>query len=167
LADVSRWLTPLALIGVAALSVLLPSSVAAHPGGGPFIHVPLTDVAPGSTFSVIVADLGTGEPVTFELVADPPVRLGKVPGTADGHFETTLVLPASTPDGYLQLRAWIADGTEATTWIHVATSAPSAGVTSGDSFEYVPYLAAGLAIAALGVLLLRTRRPSANRPPTG
>jgi hypothetical protein len=158
---------PLAVIGVAAISVLLPSSVVAHFGGEPFIHVPLTDVVPGSTFLVIVADLGTGEPVTFELVADPAIRLGEVPGTADGHFETTLVLPASTSDGYLQLRAWIADGTQATTWIHVAANAPPSVVASGDSFEYVPYLAGGLAIAALGLLLLRTRRPSANRPPTG
>jgi hypothetical protein len=134
------------------------TSVTAHTGGEPLIHVPLTDVGPGSTFPVIVGDLGAGETVTFELVTDATVvTLGDVPGSPDGHFETTLVLPDSTPNGYVQLRARIPDGTVAVTWIHVVTGAAQASAAGEDSFEFVPFAAAGLALLALAFLFVRTR----------
>jgi hypothetical protein len=148
-----------ALFAAVVWAIVVGSTGAiAHTGGEPLIHVPLTDVAPGSTIPVIVGDLGTGETVTFELVAEATiVTLGSVPGSSDGHFETTLVLPDSTPDGYVQLRARIPDGTEAVTWIHVVSGAAPTPTTGEDSFEYVPFVAAGLALLALAFLFVRTR----------
>jgi hypothetical protein len=160
-----RFIRHASIASAVLLGLLAPTTGLAHPGGEPFIHVPLSDVAPGSSFPVIVADLGLGAIVSFELMIEPEaVRLGETRGTPDGHFETTLQLPAATPDGYVQLRASIPDGTEATTWIHVVAGASAPPATGGEGFEFVPVLAGGLALGSLALLLVVTRRRPA-RPP--
>jgi hypothetical protein len=113
-------------------SVIAAAPVHAHFGGGAFIVVPADHVNPGSTFEVIGADLAPESTVEFKIVRDESVvALGTFVSGADGHFTTQLQLPADYPNGYAQLFATAADGTEASTWVLVGARTESTPAPPG------------------------------------
>jgi hypothetical protein len=153
------------LLGLAVTA--FPSAALAHTGGEPFIHVPVDHVVPGESFPVVAADLGPDATVTIELVTDAGVvPIGTVVAGPDGHFETTLVMPATAPQGYRQISATSDDGSVATVWVQIGTGAGS-GPPSATGLAIDPSLALllGGAAVVLAIGLVRSRRKAAAGPP--
>jgi hypothetical protein len=154
------------LLSLALLAALLaPGHAPAHEGGEPLVLVPVDHVMPGDTFPLTGADLGEGALVTFELKQEElVVPLGRVTAGPDGHFQSTLDLPSTFPDGYAQLVASSSDGSEASTWILVgerteATPAPPDGSGWGRGQTLIALgLVVGLVAAALGLVAMRSGR---------
>jgi hypothetical protein len=168
---------------LSACAVLMASAIAAVPvhahfGGGAFIVVPVDHVNPGSTFEVVGADLTPESTVDFKIVRDESVvPLGTFVSGADGHFTTELQLPADYPNGYAQLFATAADGTEASTWVLVGDRTESTPAPPGATQWWTDpsvlllgvFIIGGL--AAIVYVLLKRRsgepvpaRASARRP---
>jgi hypothetical protein len=148
--------------------VASPRSAAAHPGGEPFIHVPLDHIIPGEAFPIVAADLGPEAHVTMRLtLGDVSADLGVATAGPDGHFRATLTLPPTFPLGYAQLTASSDDGSAASTWVRVGSEpvllASETVAPDRVDLDLVPLAAAALAFVALAVLFLRTRRPTAIR----
>jgi hypothetical protein len=161
---------PLMTAGLIALLFAAQGRAAAHQGAEPLLEVPLDHVLAGQPFPVFAADMGPSVSVSFSLIHDQRVaRLGTVTAGADGHFETTLVLPTDFPDGYAQLVASGSDGLDAATWIlvgdGVAEAAAPPGATSGSDWWRDPSVlvlalilgASGLALAVAVVRSTRNR----------
>jgi hypothetical protein len=127
------------------------------------VLVPVDHVMPGETFPLTGADLGEGALVTFQLKQEElVVPLGRITAGPDGHFESTLDLPASFPVGYAQLVGSSSDGSEASTWILVgerteATPPPPDGSGWGRGRTLIVLgLVFGLLAAALGLVAMRS-----------
>jgi hypothetical protein len=161
---------PTASLLLAALAVAAPVAppvAVAHPGGEAFIHVPADNLVPGEAFPVVGADLGLNAAVALGLmIGGDVVTLGTVAAGPDGHFEATVVLPASVDAGYVQLVAQSTDGSFASTWVRVGTAAPAGRPLSGTILDLVdPSLliaGAGLLVVT-GVLLARGRLRKAGQ----
>ena len=145
------------------VALLAPGHARAHEGGKPLVLVPVDHVMPGETFPLNGADLGEGALVTFELKQEElVVPLGRITAGPDGHFESTLDLPPSFPNGYAQLIGSSSDGSEASTWILVgerteATPPPPGGTEWGRERTLIAVgLGLGLAAAALGLVAMRS-----------
>lgn len=106
---------------VATVAALTASgSASAHLGGEALIIVPLDHVMPGQPFDVIAADMGNDATVSFKMARDDiDVPLDNATAGPDGHFQTTLTLPATFPNGYAELIASATDGSQASTWVLV------------------------------------------------
>jgi len=125
----------------------------AHGGGEPLIHVPADHLEPGQSFTLIAADLGPSTQVTLELAAGvQKVSLGKVTTGPDGHFESTLTLPASFPVGYAQLTATSDDGSFASAWVRVGTGPELATPPTAD--QGAQWLDASLVLIPAGAVVL-------------
>jgi len=154
------------LLAAAFAAAALPATALAHPGGQPFIHVPADHVVPGEWFPVVAADLGPDSTVTIEVATDVGVvPLGAVIAGPDGHFETTILMPSTVPQGYLQISARSDDGSVATVWVQVANGAPSTGPpasAAGGGLWIDPslLLLLGLGAVAVAAWLIRSRRTS-------
>jgi hypothetical protein len=157
------------LVATVALLAGGPNPVLGHAGGQPFLHVPADHLVPGQSFPVVAADLGPNTTVTFTLAAPGgELTLGTAVAGPDGHFETTLVLPATVPAGYLQLVALTADGTSANTWLRVGAGSDAAIPSPGAIFEWldpslIALVAIALIVAVVMVLRARRTRPTAQR----
>jgi hypothetical protein len=157
-------LRPALRIAILVAAILIPVA-RAHPGGEPLIHVPLDHVVPGQSFPVIGADLGKGAVVTVELKKEDRVdRLGRITAGSDGHFEGTLAVPPTSPDGYAQLVATSSDGSKASTWILVGarteSTPPPPGGTKWGRERALIVLGAGLGVigAAVALAAMASRR---------
>ena len=158
-----RLITAQMVAGLAILVTIGPAT--AHIGGGAFILVPADHVLPGATFEVIAADMGMDATVSFRIEHDTlVVPLDAATAGPDGHFQTTLSLPADFPIGYAQLIARADDGSEASTWLLVgertaATPPPPATVAwwTDPSVLVLLVLLIGAA-GVVGYLVLRPRR---------
>lgn len=153
------------LLATLLAALLEPQNAPAHEGGEPLVIVPLDHVMPGSSFPVTGADLGAAARVSFSLVRDEEsVHLGERKARSDGHFETSLVLSDSFPDGYAQLTAQSSDGSKASTWILVGertAATPSAPGEAGWGREQTAIalaLSLGLIGAALALATALSRR---------
>jgi hypothetical protein len=163
----ARWIAG-AVAAVAAIAVVVAPPVAlAHGGGQAFIHVPVDPIVPGETFPLVGADLGENAAVAVGLlIAGEVVSLGTLAAGPDGHFEATLVLPASVEAGYVQLVAQSTDGSFASTWVRVGTASAPDRPLSGTVLDLVDpsLLLAGAAILVITVFLLaRERLPRAGQ----
>ena len=149
-----------------ATALLVPAAAGAHSGGEPILIVPLDHVTAGQSFPVAAADLGPDANVSFTLARDEEtVELGDRTAGPDGHFETTLTLPAVVPDGYAQLIAKSSDGSEAATWILVGERTASTPPPPGESVWWKDptvilflLVLVGGAAAALVLVLRRSAR---------
>jgi hypothetical protein len=150
------------------LPMALPASASAHGESEPWLFVAADRVYQGESFAVIGADMGPGVRVAFDLASgDSPVPLGEVITAEDGHFETTLILPPTQPDGYVELRAMDSAGLEASTWLLVGdtvdpavTAPPVAGSSpwwTDPSVLVFGVLILG-GVGAVGYVLLKSRR---------
>ncbi len=160
------------LLLVLLAALLAPGDARAHEGGKPLVLVPVDHVMPGETFPLTGADVGEGALVTFELKQEElVVPLGRITAGPDGHFESTLDLPPTFPEGYAQLIGSSTDGSETTTWILVgerteSTPAPPGGTAWGrERTLIVLALVLAVAAAALAFAARRSgRRERAGRP---
>lgn len=165
-----RFLAIAACTFVAGL--VQPIAAAAHAGGAPLIHVPADHIEAGQPFQLIAADLGQNANVTLELAAtDKKVLLGTVTAGPDGHFQATLTVPASFPDGYAELTATSDDGSIASEWVRVGAgpdlNVPQSGTQ--DSMLVDPSLIVVPAAAVALFLVWRfwsrgSRARAASRP---
>jgi hypothetical protein len=168
--DPLPWRRLIAGLALAVAATASPATAVAHMGGEPFIHVPVDHIVPGESFPIVAADLGPDSLVTIELATDDGiVPLGTVTAGPDGHFETVLVLPATVPEGYMQISAQSDDGTYATVWVRVGSEAASATPpgSAGAGLPVDPSLLVllGAAIVVVAAWLVRSRRrPSPGRP---
>jgi hypothetical protein len=113
-----RYLLPIVLL----LATAVPAF--AHQGGQALIYVPLDHIKPGTTFPLIGADLDPSSKVTFTIGLDGKVtHLGSLRSHPDGHFTTSLRLPAGFPKGYAELKAVSAGGAAASTFVLVGDRA--------------------------------------------
>jgi hypothetical protein len=146
-----RSFGPFAFVLLVALCQ--PMAAFAHAGGEPLIHVPADHIEPGKMFQVIAADLGQNAQVTLTLAAaDQTVGFGTVTAGPDGHFEATLKLPESFPDGYAELTASSSDGSFANAWVRVGTGPdPGVAVTSDQD---VPLIDPSLILVPIGAVVL-------------
>jgi hypothetical protein len=146
-----RFFGRLAVVVLVALGQ--PMAAFAHAGGAPLIHVPADHIEPGKMFQVIAADLGQNAQVTLMLAAaDQTVGFGTITAGADGHFEATLKLPESFPDGYAELTASSSDGSFANAWVRVGTGPdPGVAVTSDQD---VPLIDPSLILVPIGAVIL-------------
>ena len=163
----TRFATLIGLLAVAALGQ--PMAAAAHAGGEPLIHVPADHVEPGQPFQLIASDLGENATVILELALDETKRtLGTVVAGPDGHFQTTLTLPAPFPEGYAQLTATSDDGSSASAWVRVGTGPDLAAPPAADDPPLLDpsllLLPAG-AVAVVALWLFRDRRRKAPPAP--
>lgn len=154
---------PLALIAICSL--LAPAGVLAHGAGQPFIHVPADHIEQGRPFTVVAADLGENARVTVQLTSnDLVVPLGTTMAGPDGHFETSLVVPDSFPDGYAQLIAQADDGSRATVWVRVGEgpdlSLPAAPLWADWRVDPLLILIVAASALLMGVLFAALRHRS-------
>jgi hypothetical protein len=150
------------------LIIATTAGASAHGEGEPWLFVAADRVYQGESFTVIGADMGPGVRVEFDLASgNSPVPLGEVTAAEDGHFETTLILPPTLPDGYVELRAVDAAGLEASTWLLVGdtvdpavTVPPVAGSSSWWTDPSVLVLGVLIlgGLGAVGYVLLKSRR---------
>jgi hypothetical protein len=161
----------LLLLPVVLAVLLAPGQAQAHPGGEPLVLVPVDHVLPGETFPLTGADLGEDALVSFELKQEElVVPLGRITAGPDGHFESTLDLPSTFPEGYAQLIGSSSDGSESSTWILVgerteATPPPPGGSGWGrERTLIVLALVVGLVAAALGLVAMRSGRRDGGSP---
>jgi hypothetical protein len=162
--------------GAALLFALaLAPATLGHFGAEAFIHVPRDHVNPGEEFPVIAADLDPDAQIPLSLIAGTAVvELGSVPTDADGHFETTLVMPSSVPHGYAQIVATSPDMGEVSTWVLIGpregvgeppgSPGGAGGSSSPLSDPSVIVLIALVVGALLAVGWVATRRRSAAPP---
>jgi hypothetical protein len=145
---------PVILVTCAIISALLqPLAVLAHGGGEPLIHVPADHIEPGQSFQLIAADLGPNARVTLELAAgDQRVSLGTVTSGPDGHFETTLALPQSFPEGYAQLTATSDEGSFASAWVRVGAG-QDLGLPPASN-PAAPWIDPSLILVPIGAIVL-------------
>lgn len=116
-----------ALLGVSlmwlAMVVAALTSAAAvlgHGANSAYILIPVDHVNPGEPFEVIAGDMGPNATVAFRLERDEETALlSEATAGSDGHFTTTLTMPAEFPAGYAMLVAEAADGTTTSTWVLV------------------------------------------------
>ncbi len=153
----------IAVLGILAWILVLPSLALAHAGGAPFIDVPLDHVTAGTSFPVVGADLGPRLLVDLSMsLAGRTADLGTATAGPDGHFETTCNLPADFPDGYGSLTATADDGTIAQAYVLIGArtegSPPSPGSTT-DWWANAPVLVAAVLIVGTlaGLMVLRTQ----------
>ena len=167
-----------ALVAALLSALALPLAAAAHGAGQPWLLVPADHVEQGQSFTVIGADMGPGVQVTLELAAGGSITpLGSAQAAADGHFEASFVVPATIPDGYVELRARDAGGLDAATWLLVGDgteAAPASPPTvSGSAWWADPSvivlgaLLGGAALALLVMLVRRSRAPARVHVPAG
>ncbi|WP_217176940.1 family 20 glycosylhydrolase [Streptomyces sp. AC495_CC817] len=168
------------LTGPGGLDVSAPFTVTAAPVDPPVIVLSATSVAAGSTLTVDVAGLGSGERVTFALHSDP-VDMGAAVADASGTVSLAWKVPTSTPAGAHTVVMTRADGATVSAALQVTAapdpggepgtggpgaSGPGSGSSSGGGLAGTgldPVVAAiGLAIAALliaaGAVAVRRRR---------
>lgn len=158
----------LAGLAGAILALTLAGSVGAHEGGTVGIDVVGDRVPPGATVSLVGEDWAPREPLRIELVASGrSFDLGIVLAGSDGHFLTTMMIPAEAPAGPAFIDARSERGVIERAIFAIDPAAPrpavlpmgaAAPVAGGDGVDPVPFVAVGLAVAGLSVLLLRTRR---------
>jgi hypothetical protein len=161
----SRSFLTAALIGV-GLSALASAVAGAHGVDEPTLVVPLDFVMPGEMVPVIGADLGSDADLTITLVQGVrTAELGTITAGPDGHFSTSMQVPADYPNGYSQLIADGNDGSQASTWILVGprtTTTPARpGATEwwqDPALWLISGLLAGGGIA-LAVTAFKSRQP--------
>ena len=166
-----KTLRPVLLVGI-LLAATFAGPARAHLGGEPLVLVPVDHVLSGESFPLTGADLGEDAEVTFELKQDElVVALGKVTAGSDGHFQSTLDLPSTFPDGYAELVASSSDGSKASTWILVGERTESTPPPPGSTWwgrertAIVLALLVGVVGAALALAAMRSgRRASSDRP---
>jgi hypothetical protein len=159
---------PAFLVAVLLAALLAPGHARAHAGGEPLIIVPLDHVTPGQSFPVTAADLGPWSLVSFRIVkSDRSVPLGRRRAGPDGHFQTSLVLPAAFPDGYAQLIAKGSDGSAAATWILVGGRTESTPSPPGQTVWWKHPMLVLLLLVLVGgggaALVLTVRRFGSSR----
>jgi hypothetical protein len=166
-----KTLSRLVLLGI-LLAAMFAGPARAHLGGEPLVLVPLDHVLPGESFPLTGADLGEDAVVKVELKQDKlVVALGSITAGSDGHFQSSLDLPSTFPDGYAELVASSSDGSEASTWILVGerneSTPPPPGRTEWGRGRTAVVLALvlGVAGAALAFGAMRSgRRARGGRP---
>ena len=160
-----------ALVAVTALAALTAGPMGAHEGGTIGLEVAVERVRPGGTLPLVGEDWAPGEPLRITIIVGSTTReLGIVKAGADGHFVASVVLPRDLPSGPADVDARSQSGVIERAFVSIDPDAPdpSPGPTDavaaagGDEIDVVPFVAAGLAVAGLGVLLLRTRRDTAR-----
>jgi hypothetical protein len=131
-------------------------------GGEAFVHVPDGSIEPGRSFTLLASDLEPNAPIQVRLLAESrTAELGSVASDAEGHFETTLSVPADFPTGYARLIATDPAGNDVETWVSVGPAGSSAAPSVGAGAQPSLYLATALAIGLLGlgaVIWLARRR---------
>jgi hypothetical protein len=130
--------------------------------------VPVDHATQGRPFPLVGSDFGGIANVSVELHAGRRVvPLRRVTAAPNGHFRTTLVVPETVPNGYAQLVASDASGSQADVWILVgpraeARAAPAVVVESNARSPVVTALVLALVAAVLvagGLLVARRVRP--------
>jgi hypothetical protein len=156
-----------------ALSAVMPATpvARAHAGGEPLLIVPDGTLEPSASFELIAADLGPDTQVEITIsIGATDIPLATITAGSDGHFTTTLQLPADFPAGYAQIVASGADGSTASVWVCVGadtcTGAPPPKSSSAPPLWLDPaviLLSAVLAVsgAALAMQALRSARKRA------
>lgn len=140
------------------------------------MEVPVERVPPGSGVPLIGIDFFPGERLRIVLgSADgSTTTLGSIQAGPDGHFEAVVEVPAGIPAGPATVDAISTSGITVRATLTIDPGAPSSSYravfpTAADradgAADIVPFVAAGLAVAALATLVLRTRRSS--RAPDG
>lgn len=160
--------------GLALASLIGPASLHAHEGSPPAMEAPVERVPPGSGVPLVGLDFFPGERLRVVLGTSDGATLdvGSVLAGADGHFETVVQIPAGIPAGPATIDAVSTSGIIVRALVTIDPDAPpasyrpvfpapDAGVDAPD-VDVVPFVAAGLGILALAVLVLRTRGPSAR-----
>ena len=168
----SRLRLGLALTSAWLVAVTLwPALAFGHFGGSAYIVVRADHINPGETFDVVAADLTPNATIALTLSRDErQVSLGETVADAEGHFSSTLPLPADFPSGYAQLVAIATDGTQASTWVLVGlrTSAtpPPPGQVAWWADPSVIVLGGVLAGAAgmIGYAMFRRRSQRQHVP---
>jgi hypothetical protein len=135
-----------------------------HSGAQPFILVPADHVNPGQPFEVFASDLGANADVMLSMRRDETLTpLATVDADPQGHFTTTVSLPADYPEGYAELIAAGDDGSRVSTWVLVGPRAQSTPALPASAAWWsdpsVLVLVAFLvgALAVVGYLLLRPK----------
>ena len=144
-----------------------PTLARAHEDGTLGIELPVERIAPGDELPIIGADWAARAPleVWLQPVGQPRIRLGSVITGADGHFLAKFVIPVSVPPGPAALEVISTYGVRDTGVLMIDPAAPPAssliGTTSAgsptDVIDPFPLIALGGAIAALLLLVTRTR----------
>jgi hypothetical protein len=120
---------------------------------------PLDHLTAGSEFPLIAADLGPSATVEITVTAGGQVvDLATVVAGPDGHFQTNLRLPQNIPDGYVRLRATRADESSAEAWVRVGEGPDLSIPTEAGGLDLMPFVSVGLALLALVLPVLQTRR---------
>jgi hypothetical protein len=141
------------------------------------MEIPAERVPPGSTLPLIGLDFFPGEPLQIVLTGPAGASdLGVVKAGPDGHFEAFLDLPRDIPTGPYTVDAVSTSGITIRALVTIDPTAPPASYepvfptaaqrNPAPEVDLVPVAAGGLAVLALVVLLLRTRRarPVAAEP---
>ncbi|MEU4014273.1 metallophosphoesterase family protein [Microbacterium sp. NPDC028030] len=140
------------------------------------IALDASSVKAGGTVTVSGSGFAEGAELRLELRSDP-VQLGTVTAGADGSFQRTVTIPASTPAGVHTLAVILPDGTEVTASVTVTAVSGGGAVTPGGGSgsgvdgdlattgaDSVPYIVAAVVLlaAGLGLFALRRRRQHAT-----
>jgi hypothetical protein len=182
-----RALSAIAAATAAAISI--SGAVAAHSGEwGVFLDAPRS--APGGSLH-LRGDLPSTGPIQIVLVgADATgLLLATIDDAPNGHFETVVTFPSTVAPGVWAVEAR-ADGMQSARTNIELLAAPPPGpdgeasavspasatplvvspleplpspASSAADIDPVPFAAAGLAVVALAILLLRTRRLGPSR----
>jgi hypothetical protein len=168
LPGVLSWFAVVALLAAAA------GTVGAHDGALTSMEIPAERLPPGSTLPLIGLDFFPGEALQIRLTGPGgATELGVVRAGPDGHFESFLDLPADLPAGPYTVDAISQSGIIIRALVTIDPAAPPASYdplfstaaerSPAPDVDLVPFAAAGLALVALGLLVLRTRRSTAIR----
>lgn len=162
-----------AIAGAGLAAAALTGPVAAHEGGTIGLEVAVERAPPGGTLPLIGEDWAPGEPLRITIMVGSTTReLGIVKAGADGHFVAGVILPRDLPSGPADVDARSQSGVIERAFVTIDPNAPDPSPRSArpgpamesvDDIDVVPFVAAGLAVVGLSVLLLRTRR-AATRP---
>ena len=131
--------------------------------------MPVDHATQGRPFPLVGSDFGGIANVSVELHAGRRVvPLRRVTVAPNGHFRTTLLVPETVPNGYAQLVASDASGSQADVWILVGPRTEARGaaaavvVESNDRNPVVTALVLAFFAAVLvacGLLVARRVRP--------
>ena len=138
------------------------------------MEIPAERVPPGSSLPLIGLDFFPGEALQVRLTGPAGATdLGVVRAGADGHFEAFLDLPRDAPAGPYTVDAISTSGITVRALVTIDPAAPPASYAPvfptaaqrnpAPDVDLVPIVAGGLAVLALVVLVLRTRRPAPAR----
>ena len=164
----------LASIAAVLLVAAAAGAVAGHGGAATSMEIPAERVPPGSTLPLIGLDFFPGEALQIRLTGPGGATdIGIVMAGPDGHFEAGLQVPADVPPGPYTVDAISQSGIIIRALVTIDPTAPPASYdpvfptaaerSPAPEVDLVPFAAAGLAVLALALLVLRTRRSAAAR----